>query len=275
MRRGLWIALSVTLWAASAQAAVIDTQEWTARPGNPWSYTQSGATVDPAPACGGGSSPSGGSALVFIYAAGTYSTSFSAGRAERAISPSLTELYFGHWNCYSSNFVWHPNGTKMDFFISSAGSLLTGLVGQHWNFACGFAAPAANQGCTVQQGWAPYGNNPCNISACVNTRDTWQWHEWRVKVNTPGQADGEFDLWIDNVLKSSYRNIKFLDSTMGGGFGSLQHTAEYGGGGSTLLSTQKWWVDHTVLSTTRIGRPGGVSSGDTTPPSTPANFTLH
>ena len=50
----------------------------------------------------------------------------------------------------------------------------------------------------------------------------------------------------------------------------MQHTAEYGGSGSTLTATQYWWVDHTVISTTRIGRPS--VGGDTTAPVAPASF---
>ena len=249
--------------AGVAQAAVIETQEWETMPGLPWSHNTP-PVIDCAPT--GGSSPSGSCALRMTYPAGTYSSSFGGGRLERSIATVPNELYVGHWNKYSSGFVFHPIGQKMDFFIFGPGSS---------NQACGFSN--GTLGCTNQIIWGSgTTNHPCNMGGgCAEAKETnvWHWIEWRVKMNTPGAADGEFDLWIDDIQKAHYTNIQLNNTTESGGFKALQHTAEYGGGGSTLASTQYWWIDHTVISTTRIGRPG-VGGSDTTAPATPTGWLL-
>jgi hypothetical protein len=133
-------------------------------------------------------------------------------------------------------------------------------------------------GCADQVLWGPQTqNHTCNVEpvSCPLVRDQWQWIEWRAKVNTPGVANGEFDLWINDVHKAHYTNMRLFDSTMTGtGWDSIIHTAEYGGGGSTLAAIQYWWVDHTVISTTRIGMPGGSLPTDTTPPGVPTGLTV-
>ena len=80
-------------------------------------------------------------------------------------------------------------------------------------------------------------------------------------------------VWIDNVLYLNYSNVPFRAVGDTAGFRYMQHTGEWGGGGGTITKTGYWWVDHTVISTTRIGMPGGRSAGDTTSPSVPTGIT--
>ena len=95
----------------------------------------------------------------------------------------------------------------------------------------------------------------------------------RVKLNTPGGADGIAEMWIDDVLHLQYFDVRLRDVGDSAGYGAMQHTAEYGGGGSVVNQNQYWWVDHTVLSTTRIGRPGGpIASTDSDAPTVPVGF---
>ena len=261
----LLIALGFLTLANIAQAAVITTAEWESKPGAPWSY--SGTVVD----CAVTPSPSGGCALKFTYPAGTYSTSFGGGRAEYSISGQPMDLYIGAWMRYSSPFQFHPNGQKVNFFI-----LGTPGAGVCRNVAFGFIY--GQYSATPQICWAngtsTY-NNVANKSAWDETAhlNEWHWYEMRVKLNTPGGADGIAEMWIDDAPHLQYFNIKFRDVGDTAGYGSMQHTAEYGGGGSTVNQNQYWWVDHTVLSTTRIGMPGStISSTDSVAPAVPAGF---
>lgn len=249
----------------NAHAAVLDTQEWESFAGAPWSYTSGRPVID----CAVPASPSGGCALKFIYPAGTYATSFGGGRAERTILGSPTDLYIGAWMRYSSPFQFHQIGQKVNFFVLSG-------VGQCRNVAFGYSNGAL--AATPQICWAD-GTSTTNFlmnqaswgeTAHLNE---WHWYEQHVRLNTPGVRDGIAEMWIDDVLYVRHTNVPIRDVGDTAGWGLMQHTAEYGGGGSILNQDQYWWVDHTVLSTTRIGRPGTTPPGDTIAPRSPTlNF---
>jgi hypothetical protein len=258
----LLIALGFLTLANVAQAEVITTVEWESKPGAPWSYTNGFPTID----CTVTPSPSGGCALKFTYTAGTYSTSFGGGRAEYAISGQPTDLYIGAWMRYSSPFQFHPVGQKVNFFI---------LAGS--NTGCrnvAFGINYTNYSATPQICWGTgtY-SNYANKSSWDKTAhlNEWHWYEQRIRVNTPGGSDGIAQMWIDDVLQLEYFNLRLRDVGDTAGLGTMQHTAEYGGGGSVVNQNQYWWVDHTVISTTRIGRPGGAST-DSVAPAAPRGF---
>ncbi len=235
-----------------AQAAVITTVEWESKPGAPWSYTAGPPYVD----CAVPPSPSGGCALRFEYPAGTYSTSFGGGRAEYAISGQPTDLYIGAWMRYSDPFQFHPNGQKVNFFILGGGN------GGCRNVAFGLGYLQYSATPQICWGGGSY-NNFANKSAwdVPAHLSEWHWYEMRIKVNTPGGSDGIAEMWIDDVLHLQYFDLRLRDVGDTAGFGSMQHTAEYGGGGSVIDQDQFWWVDHTVISTTKIGMPGGAKEG--------------
>jgi|GEM_PF-1566292 len=75
-----------------------------------------------------------------------------------------------------------------------------------------------------------------------------QWIDFQMmmKLNTPGQADGEIKLWIDGELKMHYNTIRFrtipelqLNAAALGG---------YIGGTCTSARDQKIWDDHYMIS---------------------------
>jgi hypothetical protein len=254
----LLIALGFLTLANVAQAAVITTAEWESKPGAPWTY--SGTVVD----CAVPPSPSGGCALRFTYPAGSYSTSFSAGRAEYILGGDPTEVYVGAWMRYSNPFTFHPIGHKINIFY------LGGSNPGCRNIAFGYNN--STLGGVPQICWGPGTKNYFQNVSSWNHKahlNEWHWYEMRVKVNTPGVSNGILQVWIDNVLYLSYSNVPFRAVGDTAGFRYMQHTAEWGGGGGVISQTGYWWVDHTVISTTKIGMPGGVSSGDSTPPAPP------
>lgn len=249
-----------------AQAAVITTVEWESKPGEPWSYTSGRPNID----CVVPPSPAGGCALRFEYPAGTYSTSFGGGRAEYQISGQPTDLYIGAWVRYSSPFQFHPVGQKVNFFILQGGANCR-------NVAFGFSNGTYSATPQICWGGGTY-NNYANKSSWDKTAhlNEWHWYEQRIKLNTPGGADGIAEMWIDDVLHLQYFNLRYRAVGDNAGHGSMQHTAEYGGGGSVVNQNQYWWVDHTVISTTRIGRPGGaIASTDSVAPAAPGGFNFH
>jgi hypothetical protein len=261
----LMTALGLLALANVAQAEVITTVEWESKPGAPWSYALgtfgTGATID----CAMPASPSGGCALRMLYPAGNYTTSFGGGRAEYDLSGEPTDLYLGAWMRYSNPFTFHPIGHKVNFYY------LAGPNPGCRNTGMGYAS--GRLGVAPQICWGP---GTTNYSENVQTWNQaahlgeWHWYEEHNKVNTPGVADGIMQVWIDDVLYLDYSNIPFRDVGDTRGFGPIQHTAEWGGGGGVIPQTGYWWIDHTVISTTRIGRP--ATGGDTTPPGKPTNF---
>ena len=248
----------LTLLTDSALAAVLNQQEWSSKPGWPWSYTAGVPSIDT-----NTNSPSGGGALRFTYQPGTYSSSTSGGTATLEIQ-GQTDLYVGHWMKWSSPFNWNPVSTKINLLFLSGKN----ANGQHDNFAFTVMNNGNNLTFT-QQLWAAPGtqNRNANISSPTFQLNRWYWFEFHVRLNTVGQANGFLEAWIDNNLVMSHNNVTYR--TYNSTWGNFQHAAVWGGGGGTISQQQHFWVDHTVISTTRIGMPGGTPAGDSTPPAPP------
>lgn len=125
----------------------------------------------------------------------------------------------------------------------------------------------------TQQLWnAPGTQNRYPNRGSVNIqKNRWYWLEIHARLNTVGQADGFLEIWVDDLLIMQHSDVTFR--TTNASWGQYQHSPEWGGGGGTINQEQYIWFDHTVLSTTRIGRPGSTPSGDTTAPRSPTlNF---
>ena len=247
-----------------AQAAVITTNEWESKPGAPWSYGSAQTDID----CAMPPSPSGGCAFRITYPAGTYSTSFSAGRVAYALSGEPTDLYLGAWMRYSDPFTFHPVGNKVNFYV------LAGANPGCRNVAMGYGYTRLVM--TPQICWGPGSTAYYQNAGTWNQGDhvgEWHWYEEHIRVNTPGVADGIMQVWIDGVLYINYSTVPFRNVGDTAGFGTIQHTGEWGGGGGTITQTGYWWIDHTVISTTRIGMPGSASnSADSVAPAAPVGF---
>ena len=125
---------------------------------------------------------------------------------------------------------------------------------------------------TQQLGAAPgTQNRNANISSQTFQLNRWYWFEFHVRLNTLGKPDGLLEAWVDDKLVMRHTDVTYR--TYNSVWGNFQHAAVWGGGGGTISQQQYFWVDHTVISTTRIGSPGGTSAGDTTSPSVPTGIT--
>ena len=252
-----------TLLTGSALAAVINQQEWSSMPGPPWGFTAGKPSIDST-----ANSPSGGGALRFTFEAGTYSTSTSGGTGTY-VTTGHTDLYVGHWMKWSSPFNWNPVGTKFDYLFMTDPN----ANGNRDNLLF-MVQNGGNTLTFTQQLWAAPGtqNRSANVSSQAFQLNRWYWFEFHVRLNTLGKPDGLLEAWVDDKLVMRHTDVTYR--TYNSVWGNFQHAAVWGGGGGTISQKQYFWVDHTVISTTRIGSPGGTSAGDTTSPSVPAGITV-
>lgn len=273
------LALIMVLVAAPSFAQVLHTQEWDGSSGSVpsgWSCSFVGCPILETVG-----SPSGGKSLAANMAAGSYATNGSGGLYTYDAFSALnrTEYYAGFWIKWSSNFVWHPIASK---FLVGFQKNVAGCAG------CGtdnYVLTIRNNGTALtftQQLWRPPGtsNKDNNIGSVNIIRNRWYWVEVHVIENSMASAtvpnqDGLIEVWMDDVLKLRHTNAVHRTSA-NNTFGGFQHVNVWGGGcnpACVTTATQSIHFDHTVLSGSRIGMPGGTPvPGDPTPPSVPGSF---
>lgn len=253
--------LSALLCIESALAQVQHTNEWSTR-STSWAYSSSDKpSIDTT-----ANSPSGGGALKFTYPAATYSTSTSGGRAEYE-ALSGTEYYFGHWIKWSPGFTWNAIGTKIDYIWARDKTPTLN--------AYPYVATRVNSGgngLVIDVGIDTPHSRYCNRTSPTFATGRWYWFEIHVKLNTLGSRNGVVEIWVDDVQCMSYTDVRIMDINTT--WGSFLHSPEWGGGGGTIPATQYIWVDHSVISKSRIGRPGSTSANDSTPPAPPTAITV-
>lgn len=261
---------AICIWAGNVHAAVLEVNEWSSRTQLGWDYsTPTVPSIDNST-----NTPSGGGALKFTYFAGTHALSIGGGRTEYSRLTGF-EVYVGHWMKWSPGFVWNPVGTKIDYFKPDRNQQRINALGggtlRVQPNGNGLALDISNQ--QDPRTHTVYNNR--GVSNFQTGR--WYWFEWRMKLNSnldcpDNGCDGIAEVWVDDVLVMQYFNLKFID-TPGSVWKYLQHSPEWGGSGGLIPEDQYFWVDHTVISTTRIGRPASTPSGDTTAPRSPTlNF---
>ena len=79
----------------------------------------------------------------------------------------------------------------------------------------------------------------------------WMCIESHVKLNTPGKADGEFDLWIDGKPEASRRDLNWHGRWTEYALNAV-YLENYWTSGA--LKTESRWFDDFVVSTQPIGR---------------------
>lgn len=256
--------------------AIIHTQEWVTLPPpgtSPWNYNQY-ANGNPSLHLNAGS-PAGGNANRANFFSGTYATSQGGGRSMYSALPSnLQDYYFGHWILWSSNWIWHPVGSKIDYSFQRN---TANAAGNKDNFLIMVQPTGANPQGTLtftQQLWNAPGTQNRSVGIPNFVNNTWYWLEFHATSNSmngssPNQ-DGLIEVWINDVLRLRATNVVH-STTANNWFGDTGHSPEYGGGAHTLPLDQYILFDHSVFSTTRIGIPGGTPI-DTTPPATPTGL---
>lgn len=263
---------AMCVWTGNAYAVMLETNEWSNRTQEGWIYTDGKPLID-----ANAGSPSGGEALKFIYAPGVYSVSTGGGKSE-FVNFSATDIYVGHWFKFSPGFVFNPFSTKIDYMWVAQPQTATGALGS-------FTIREQGQGSILAidvtiQGNGQFVGIPHAVYTSGATRivpGTWYWLEFHTRMNDVLTANptvvevvpnGVLEVWINDVLQGSWTNLRWRDK-QNNTWAHFLHSPEWGGGGGTIPAEQYLWVDHTVMSTTRIGRPGATPRGDVTAPPSP------
>lgn len=83
-----------------------------------------------------------------------------------------------------------------------------------------------------------------------NWSDRWICIEAHVKLNTPGQSDGEFEFWVDDALENGAYDIDWRGSWSEFGLNMVSIENLWNGGAPVPLER---WIDDVVVSTEPIG----------------------
>lgn len=97
--------------------------------------------------------------------------------------------------------------------------------------------------------WLGKVNGTTQIYAPEN-RERWTCVEVRMKLNTPGAADGVAAFWVDSKLEAQRTDLDFRGSYSGYGINAIM-LENYKNGGFT--QSQSRYYDNFVVSTSRIG----------------------
>jgi hypothetical protein len=129
---------------------------------------------------------------------------------------------------------------------------------------------------------APFDANNLTLSSGVVPRfGQWDQVEWQVKLNTPGQSNGEMRIWVNDVLRNEVTGRQFIGpATDSRGVSGLLNPSDlrfeavqlFVQGGSGTI-----YHDRVAIDTTRIGLVSGgppPPTQDTTPPSPPTALTV-
>jgi hypothetical protein len=78
----------------------------------------------------------------------------------------------------------------------------------------------------------------------------WQCHEVHVRLDDPGQGNGEFEVFVDDALEVSLDGITFVDAWTGAALNTLRFSSFW-----NAPAALDHWVDDVVVSTAPIGCP--------------------
>jgi len=78
------------------------------------------------------------------------------------------------------------------------------------------------------------------------------WHRWEAvfELNTMGQANGIFKMWIDGTQTHNYTNVTYITPTTPNGFNFFKWNPTWGGSGGTRTRTDYMYIDHVYISGT-------------------------
>ncbi len=145
-----------------------------------------------------------------------------------------TSVASGKWNQAMISHVWGGEALTLDPASGVRGELVVttkynDFANLHW-----------------------LGNRPSAPFPIFSPEETGWWVcvEVRAKLNTPGQADGLNQLWIDGKLQTERKNLDWRGSYAGHGINAVFLEA-YWNNGSPV--TQSRWYDNFVISTKPIG----------------------
>lgn len=211
----------------------------------------------------------GTKSLKMIYEKG--GTDFGPGSIKKFFSKH-DELYVRWYEYYSTGWLF-PSTSQKIIILTPTGEGTAGGPGP--NLYVGFPAGTAWPAISVQY-MADMEFQTTNFyqnqgAPTAMTPGRWVCFELQAKMNTPGQADGLFRLWVDDALVLAYlnrqlRGAKPTDPAPSDAkWGYLDVAGQYG---ESPRQTQFRWFDDLVISTQRVGCSPGVT--DRTAPGPPS-----
>ncbi len=282
---------------------VLEINEWGTRTQLNWTYStnppysppdNNKPILDPNPAGGCGPSPSGGGAIRGQHQPGTYTSSTAGGTSAWVVPAAnqLTTVFYGHWICFSNPFDFNPVGTKIHFLTQRDVSGGNVNPSGRDNYVVNSKPGGHGLWVTTQMNWdnCTYPKPNFSVEICTKNWDEnrghidfvkgrWYWLESQAIMNTTGNGfasshNGTLRVWLDDALMIEYFDVPFRTTPNNVWF-HLANTPILGGGGQVINQEQYMFYDHNVISTQRIGRPGGAPiPGDSTPPTPPTGLTV-
>jgi hypothetical protein len=239
-------------------------------------------STSPAPANGSGAA---GSRL----AAWSGPLNGGGGRmADHSLAPnksSYDDLYMRHYRKFSPGFKF---GQEKFWTVNKCCAGVGGIYfASHWTYPNGSSAnihlEVPNE---VRQGG---GLRLQNVSSFDMTAGNWYYIEIHIKLNTPGVANGVWEMWIDNcganglgctgpgTLRARHTNVMWRGSGDNSQMGSLwlenwSAPAQYG---PQYPSVGEEYYDQIKVSRVRVGPAGtSPSAGDSVSPAAPGSLAI-
>jgi hypothetical protein len=178
------------------------------------------------------------------YPAG-WSPGYAPGYADKNFTGSSTKVYMSIWVKLSSNFYGHSSYVNKMLFMWMAGQpkLILSADGPGTSPLVP-SIRIQDSPDTQDHRW------PNVVTSAQIVRGQWQHWEVLVSANTPGQANGQVQWWIDGQLVSDYRNINLAGSGESPAWQIFQWGPTWGGmGGANVPADQYVWWDHVYVST--------------------------
>lgn len=136
--------------------------------------------------------------------------------------------------------VWTNNNPGTDIIaiepvsgVDTSGNLVTTAYNDFANFR-----------------WLGIRNGVTELLSTANS-NKWYCIEAHAKYNTPGVADGVFDMWINDNLENSRNDLDWVNTWSGYGINAIYLENYWNSPGSPV--TQERYMDNFVVSTQRIG----------------------
>ena len=155
------------------------------------------------------------------------------------------KLYVSVWVKHSANWVPHPVGSKMLWFVHP-----DGLGPGYTDVYSTFEGSSMSVGVRQQN----YGNQgllanvgPALYRDAVNFRGHWQQYEFLLTMNTGTSANGSFRMWVDRHLVCDYPNVRWMTTDSGQLWTGIRYDNVYGGIGGSSAS-QYEYIDHIYAS---------------------------
>lgn len=266
--------LCLLLWPSLASAATLITEssfEGSGPEADGWLYTASYCTSSPCSYLDVSTdvAHSGSKSLK-----GTYNAAWSDPNPQintvgiyKGITAS-TEVYVRYWY-YTSGFTYASPSTKHIYYKGTPGAPNGVSVHGYGSRELGFAVQtSADCGYTACAFLTP------NMASRPLADNTWYCIEEHFKLNTPGQANGMIELWVDGTQTLGSYNREFKGTAVSGTNGNSSNMVfdnleiyKQNGHGSM-------YYDQFTAATTRIGCGSAPPPPkDTTPPSIPTSLT--